>query len=232
MTEKQSENVFAVDFDFRYEKDNNIMRHHKRGNYMLNNLIRPFIIALAEYCVMPDKVTVYIMEKPNVNNKLTEYTKDGMHMIIGCRLSREIQKHIRDKTIHLIKNLEENGISLPIINEWEDVVDEAITTGRNNWQLYGSRKPGHEAYELTCAYEVSNMNSIDPDELPIYDELNIGDIMPFPLISVQNTIFPLLQPRKEQLTSLCPKNKKKSIREIKYKLKYKLNFYKVKVELS
>ena len=29
---------------------------------MLNNLIRPFIIALAEYCVMPDKVTVYIME--------------------------------------------------------------------------------------------------------------------------------------------------------------------------
>ena len=72
-----------------------------------------------------------------------------------------------------------------------------------------------EAYELTCAYEVSNMNSIDPDELPIYDEFNIGDIiMPFPLISVQNTIFPLLQPREQQLSSLCPKNKKLSIREI------------------
>jgi hypothetical protein len=136
-------------------------------------------------------------------------------MIIGCRVSREIQEHIRDKTILLIKYLEENDISLPIINDWEDIVDEAITTGRNNWQLYGSRKPGHEAYELTCAFEVSNMNSIDPNELPIYDEFKIGDIiMPFPLISVQNTIFPLLQPREEQLTSLCPKNKKRSIREI------------------
>ena len=209
LTEKQSENVFAVDFDFRYEKDTTV-RHHRCWNYILNNLIRPFIIALAEYCVMPDKVTVYIMEKPNVN-KLPEYTKDGIHMIIGCRVAREIQEQIRDKIIPFIKKLEENR-PLPIINVWEDVIDEAITSGRNNWQLYGSRKPGHEAYELTCAYEVSNMNSIDPDELPIYDE--IFGIKPFPLITVQNTTFPLLQPRKDKLSSLCPKNKKRSIRDI------------------
>ena len=38
---------------------------------------------------------------------------------------------------------------LPIINEWDDVLDEGIVKGYTNWQLYGSRKPGHEAYKLT-----------------------------------------------------------------------------------
>ena len=35
------------------------------------------------------------MEKPNVNC-LPEYTKDGIHLIIGCRrVDREVQKEIR-----------------------------------------------------------------------------------------------------------------------------------------
>ena len=167
------------------------------------------MIGLSTYCIMPDKLTVYIMEKPNVN-KLPEYTKDGMHMIIGCRVAREIQELIRDKMISVIKQLEENNC-LPIINEWEDVIDEAITKGRNNWQLYGSRKPGHEAYELTQAYEFCFKKS----RLEKYEELSISDILhPFPLISVQNTNFPLLLPCMDLSSLLCPKNNKRTFREI------------------
>jgi hypothetical protein len=41
---------------------------------------------------------------------------------------------------------------LPLINSWEDVLDKGITEGTTNWQMYGSRKPGNEAYELTGVF--------------------------------------------------------------------------------
>ena len=41
LTEKQSEDVFAVDFDFRYEKDAT-ERYHQKGISTLNKLIHPF----------------------------------------------------------------------------------------------------------------------------------------------------------------------------------------------
>jgi hypothetical protein len=37
---------------------------------------------------------------------------------------------------------------LPIKNKWEDVVDNAVSSGSSPWQLYGSQKPGHTAYKL------------------------------------------------------------------------------------
>ena len=37
---------------------------------------------------------------------------------------------------------------LPLQNDYKSVIDKGIVTGKTNWQLYGSRKPGNEAYEL------------------------------------------------------------------------------------
>ena len=37
---------------------------------------------------------------------------------------------------------------LNITNNWEDVIDEGVTKGFVNWQMYGSRKPGHETYSV------------------------------------------------------------------------------------
>ena len=44
---------------------------------------------------------------------------------------------------------------LPIINSWDSVFDEGISKGTTNWQMYGSRKPGNQAYELTQYYIIS-----------------------------------------------------------------------------
>ena len=139
LTEKQSENVFAVDFDFRYEKDAT-ERYHQNGVYTLDKLVHPFISALATAFVVPEKLTVYIMEKPNMNH-LPEYTKDGLHMIIGCRADRHMQEQIRLHAINFITYLENKKESdntrLPLINAkgWADVIDDKVTNGKNNWQL-------------------------------------------------------------------------------------------------
>ena len=59
-----------------------------------------------------------------------------------------------------------------------------------------------------------NKYSFINSELERIDDLSISDIQPFPLISVQNTNFPLLQPKQGILSLHDPKNKKRSIREI------------------
>ena len=43
----------------------------------------------------------------------------------------------------------------------EEVLDETITKGTTNWQLYGSRKPGNDPYLLTYHYDVRIIDSDD-----------------------------------------------------------------------
>jgi hypothetical protein len=149
LTEKQmsKDPVLCVDFDFRYENTVQSRQHH--SDHIENLIVKPYMEALMELCKFPencDQILIFIMEKPNVNIS-PQYTKDGIHLIIGCRVEREVQKEIRKLVLDCIKK--ETYSTLPLINSWEDVIDKAITNGSNNWQLLGSRKPGHEAYKIT-----------------------------------------------------------------------------------
>ena len=93
------------------------------------------------------------MEKPNVNIiSDNNITKDGIHLFISISVDRNIQMEIREKMISILPN--SSWKDLPILNKngWKDVLDEGITKGSTNWTLYGSRKPGHEAYQLTNMY--------------------------------------------------------------------------------
>ena len=45
-------------------------------------------------------------------------------------------------------------IHLPLINDIEELIDEGITRGLVNWQLYGSRKPNQGAYLIKYHYEL------------------------------------------------------------------------------
>jgi 3-phenylpropionate/cinnamic acid dioxygenase small subunit len=72
---------------------------------------------------------------------------------------------------------------LPIINTWDAVVDEGVCRGHSNWQLYGSRKPGHKAYELTGHYNIIyNNNEWEIEENDV-SEFNLKDN--FQLLSAQ-----------------------------------------------
>jgi len=150
LTEKQLESggPLAVDFDFRYNHDVNSKQHTSEH---INDMICEYSELLKEfYLITPDvPFHVYIFEKPNVNRLADgSLTKDGIHMIIGMQIDHTMQLIIRDR---MLKKLEEIW-DLPLINGWDSVLDEGISTGKTGWQLFGSRKPGNEAYELTHHY--------------------------------------------------------------------------------
>ena len=78
-------------------------------------------------------------------------------MIIGMQIDHCMQTLIRDKMVEQMSNVWQD---LPLINTWDSVLDEGISRGKTNWQLFGSRKPGNEAYELTHHY----IMTIDPTD--------------------------------------------------------------------
>ena len=157
LTEKQNKNgPMVVDFDFRYNYDVN-SRQHSREH--IQDMICEYSDLLKEYLVIkPDMpFDIFIFEKPNVNRLADgSLTKDGIHMLIGLQVETALQILIREKMIEKLGEIWE----LPLINNWEAVLDEGISKGTTNWQLFGSRKPDNEAYELTQHY-VMTMDASD-----------------------------------------------------------------------
>ena len=147
LTEKQLENVgpIAVDFDFRYNYDIDSRQHTSEH---IQDMILLYLEEIKAYFIFEENkpFDVFIFEKPNVNRLADgSLTKDGIHMIIGIQADHIIQTMLREKIIEKIPEIWE----LPLTNSWESVFDDGISKGTTNWQLFGSRKPGNEAYELS-----------------------------------------------------------------------------------
>ena len=157
LTEKQNKNgPMVVDFDFRYNYDVN-SRQHSREH--IQDMICEYSDLLKDYLVIKPDIPfdIFIFEKPNVN-RLSDgsLTKDGIHMLIGLQVETALQLLIRDKMIEKLGEIWD----LPLINTWDAVLDEGISKGTTNWQLFGSRKPDNEAYELSQHY-VMTMDASD-----------------------------------------------------------------------
>lgn len=159
LTEKQNpeKGIVVVDFDFRYETSITKRQHSKEH---ILDMIQSYIQTLETLVDIPKdvKIPIYIFEKSDVN-QLDDVTKDGIHMIIGATVDRPIQRMLRAR---MLKELPDIWTDLPITNSWNDVLDEGISRGHTNWQLYGSRKPGHKAYMLK--YHFIMMHDPDDDD--------------------------------------------------------------------
>lgn len=95
---------------------------------------------------------MYIFEKTKVNSlEEKKITKDGVHIIIGIKTEHKDQLHLREKVMSQMADLWKD---LPLVNKWDEVFDMGISTGKTNWQLYGSTKPEYEPYKLTKIYKV------------------------------------------------------------------------------
>jgi len=168
LTEKQLESggPLAIDFDFRYSWETTERQHNKQ--HIIDMFALCFDI-LKELFIFHEQMPfpIYIFEKPNVN-RLEDgtLTKDGIHVLIGIKSDLIIQSILRDK---LIEKLPEYW-DLPLINDYESVIDSGISRGTTNWQCYGSRKPGNECYELTYHFIINydaNDGEFTVDELPV-----------------------------------------------------------------
>jgi P4 family phage/plasmid primase-like protien len=170
LTEKQLDigGCVAVDFDFRYNYDVDKRLHTIEH---IQDMILLYLDLIKEFFLFEENKSfpIYIFEKPHVN-RLEDgtMTKDGIHMIIGIQMDHTMQLMLREKIIEKLPDMWD----LPFINTWESILDEGISTGKTGWQLYGSRKPKHEAYELTQHFQISYDKS---DGEFMMDELKVQD---------------------------------------------------------
>ena len=154
LTERQlndDRSPIAVDLDFRYSLDVTSRQHTPEHN---QDLVILYLEEIEKIYTFTEETEfpVYVMEKPHINRVEDKgIVKDGIHMIIGIQMNHHLQQMLREK---ILEKLPEMWDELPITNSWDSVLDEGISKGSTNWQLYGSRKPGNEAYRLTQYYRV------------------------------------------------------------------------------
>jgi P4 family phage/plasmid primase-like protien len=150
LTEKQLEGggPVLVDLDFRYSADV-LERQHDAGH--MEDLVILYLESLAKIVDVATDVVfpIFVLEKPSVNTAEDTMTKDGIHIVIGVHLPHVAQLLLRDKVLEGIGDILED---LPLTNDYDAVLDVGISRGTTNWQHYGCRKPGHEAYAVVKRY--------------------------------------------------------------------------------
>ena len=221
LTERQldSGGPMVVDFDFRYNHDIT-ERKHTRDH--VRDMICVYLDELKEYFIFEETkpFSIYIFEKPNVNRLADgSLTKDGIHMLIGLQIDHIVQTMLREKMITELPNY----MDLPLINTWESVLDEGISKGTTNWQLFGSRKPGNEAYELTHHYVVS-YDSADGNFM--MDERKVTDFnlkRDFAKLSVQYDAHPRLEMNPKIIEAYNKRSENKNAKIKKPSSKTKMN---------
>ena len=193
LTEKQREKYgpLLIDIDLRhtYETDE---RQYNEDH--ISDLIDLYLEELRNIYQMDETTAfkLWIFEKPTVNRvESKNCTKDGIHIIVGLQVDHAVQQILRKRIVNKIDTVW-NDISL--INTWDDVFDEGISKGTTNWQLYGSRKPGNEAYQLVQYW---NVKYDDEDEDFEYtdmldDEINHMEIFDLILYIVGGHTFDII----------------------------------------
>ena len=167
LTEKQldTEGPILLDFDFRYAAD---VKKRLFTQEHVDAIVGEYADKLQEIFVFNDKdqFPIYVFEKPKVNPQ-EKFTKDGIHILIGLQADRILQRILRR---HILEDIGEVVVDLTqeLKNTWDDVLDEGISKGHTNWQMYGSCKPDNDKYCLVYKYNCT-FNS-DEDNLDIHME--------------------------------------------------------------
>jgi P4 family phage/plasmid primase-like protien len=185
LTEKQIDNgPLLIDFDFRYSFDTTERQHTKEH---IDDIVVLYLEELKNFFIFEENkpFDVFAMEKKNVNRTSLadkQLTKDGIHLMIGVQMDHTMQVMLRERILKKIGSTWE----LPLLNDWEAVLDEGISKGSTNWQLYGSKKPGNEAYELTHHYSACYTEDSEEFEITEEDVETFNVIRNFKKLSVQN----------------------------------------------
>jgi P4 family phage/plasmid primase-like protien len=150
LTEKQlpEGGPILIDLDFRYPYAISQRLHNEDD---IIHILCVYFDEIAKlYQFDAQEIPIYVMEKKTVNRVAeSNVTKDGIHIIIGLQMDSHMKVILRNR---VLANLASNLARLPLQNTLEDVVDKGVALGTTNWQVYGSRKPNHESYELTYRY--------------------------------------------------------------------------------
>ena len=168
-----------IDLDFRFSTD---VEERIYEDQHIQDILELYLRKLRNLVDLNNSdFNIYVFEKCDVNT-LDDVTKDGIHIIFGINVDRVIQQMLREDVLTEISDVLED---LPLTNSYEDVIDNTICKGTTNWQLYGSRKPGNDKYELTKMYNLK----IDNDEINwnTKDISKISSLKILTMVSARNT---------------------------------------------
>lgn len=182
LTEKPKDpSPMRLDLDFRFSMQVGDSKQliRKYTDEHIVTILKTYNELLSQYVESKEPWKAYVMEKP----KPVEYRgkiKDGIHIIwSGIVLSHAMQNLLRK---HILNVANDMFRGLPVTNTFEDIIDKAIID-KNNWQMYGSRKPDCDVYRVSKVYEY------DPEknEMTLLERPTAADELTFPeLFSMRN----------------------------------------------
>jgi P4 family phage/plasmid primase-like protien len=208
LTEKQMEvGPLAIDIDFRYSAPERAYTPEH-----IVDFIELVLYELTQLFVIRSSFPIYVFEKASINVQ-PDIIKDGIHLIFGINMDRTCKEMLRNILLTKMNTIWDD-IKKQITNTWESVLDEGVMKAITNWQLYGSRKPGYQPYQLVKIYECKKDN--DDDYELIYTDGKLFDLKnKLPMLSVQYTghetvtIITSLQEEYDRVKNKAPLNKKK-----------------------
>lgn len=167
LTEKHKDySPILIDLDFRFEEGNGLRRH---DHGFVEEIMRIYLEEAVRYLDDPQPFEIFLMEKrAPVKDKKTNLLKDGVHVVISNAVTRpSVQFLLRKRTLPRLAPLFER---IGCVNTAEDIFDEAVIL-KNNWQMYGSKKPGCEPYLVTKHWRVGNSeNELRFEEIPLLEK--------------------------------------------------------------
>lgn len=159
-----------VDFDFRYPPT---IKERQHTAPLIEDLMSLYAEKVSMIMDIPENtsVTFYVFEKPEANTKDPSITKDGIHFVISIPMPRDGQRLLRELVKEELKDVLGE---LPLTNDVDSILDVGITNGYTNWQLFGSRKPGHHAYDITniVEFKAAADGTLAPDNVISVDSVN------------------------------------------------------------
>jgi P4 family phage/plasmid primase-like protien len=145
-TEKHRDvSPIVIDLDFRFEKEP-VYESRQYTTDDIEGVIEVYLHELNKF-VETSIYEVYIMEKPApcVDEK-KKIIKDGIHIMIPNIVTQvSFQLMLRQSIINKLGYLPGK---LKTTNCIEDIIDKAVIH-KNNWTMYGSRKPYNEPYLIS-----------------------------------------------------------------------------------
>lgn len=162
-----------IDLDFRFplQGDQPVRKYTPEH---IKKVVECYCAHIADiFNVNVDSFAVYVMEKPGPQVAQRKI-KDGVHIVIPGIVSKPSSQYVlRSRAISDLASLfEEMGVS----NKVDDIIDEAVIE-RNNWLMYGSKKPNGEPYKLTQTWEYHVSTKELEDATDTYSGMQVVDLV-------------------------------------------------------
>lgn len=177
--------VVAIDFDFRYDNSITTRQHDDMMIYAICNEL----VETVHHITQPEPNFRYFIAVEHKNIKTLaktdngKYTKDGFHIKLGIRASRDTQKLMRDV---LLRTMPEKLASLPLANDIADIIDPAVINGSNGITMPLSAKPNDLPYELTHLFQVEYDDGGNIGKIVLQDDYSVSPSQ----LSIRNPDLP------------------------------------------